>query len=205
MLVNSVNRIIVKNTDGKKDSQSTKKSEQKKGASGDSYEKAKPDSHVTYTVNLSALNRMKAELNTKLFELNALTNSSTKGQAYLFEYATGKIDWDNFSANFLKLRFQMIEFEVVTPEAQSEAEEMIGEDGYFGVKNTAKRILDFAKLFGGDNSRIGILKKAFMDGFDAAEKVWGDKLPEICYQTYDKVMEGFLEMEKEAGVETKEE
>ena len=76
------------------------------------------------------------------------------------------------------------------------AQEMISEKGEWGVEQTATRILDFAKAFsGGDPSKINLLRNAVEMGFKAAEKVWGGKLPEISYKTYDRIMEGFKEWE----------
>ncbi len=77
-----------------------------------------------------------------------------------------------------------------------EAKALIGEDGYWGVEQTANRILDFAKaLSGGDPSKISLLKDAVEKGFEQAAGVWGDELPEISQKTYDRIMEGFDEWE----------
>jgi len=74
------------------------------------------------------------------------------------------------------------------------AAEEIGEDGYYGVKQTSQRILDFAKaLSGGDPEKIEMLRDAFIKGFQMAEEIWGGKLPEISYETYDAVIKGFDE------------
>ena len=85
------------------------------------------------------------------------------------------------------------EFEVDEATMQR-AQEEIAEDGYYGVRQTSERILDFAKaLSGGDPSRIEMLREAFVKGFEEAERVWGGKLPDISYETYDAVMQGFDE------------
>ncbi|MDR1687495.1 MAG: hypothetical protein LBS21_02650 [Clostridiales bacterium] len=79
---------------------------------------------------------------------------------------------------------------------RAEAEEAISEDGYFGVKQTSERILNFAKaLSGGDPSKIATLRDAVEEGFAEAEKLWGDKLPQISYDTLDAVRKGFDEWE----------
>lgn len=81
---------------------------------------------------------------------------------------------------------------------RAEAKELVSEDGYFGVKQTSERILDFAKaLSGGDASKFETLKKATLDGFKAAEEVWGGEMPQITKDTYDAVMAGFDAWEKE--------
>lgn len=88
---------------------------------------------------------------------------------------------------------------------QLEAQAAIAEDGEWGVEQTANRILDFAKaLSGGDSSKIGLLRNAFQQGYDAAEKIWGGALPDISRQTYDKVMDGFKQWEEGGAAETAE-
>lgn len=84
----------------------------------------------------------------------------------------------------------------IDKETQAKAQAAISEDGEWGIDKTAARILDFAKaLSGGDPAKIDMLKDAVEKGFKAAEKIWGGKLPDICYKTLDKIMEGFKEWE----------
>ncbi|AFA49128.1 hypothetical protein [Acetobacterium woodii] len=86
----------------------------------------------------------------------------------------------------------------VDSETQAAAQDAISEDGYFGVNKTSERIVGFAKaLSGGDKSKIESLKNAFKEGFESAKKAFGGKLPDISQQTYDKVMQGFDDWEKE--------
>ncbi len=81
----------------------------------------------------------------------------------------------------------------------AQAKEDVSEDGYWGVKQTSERILDFAKaLSGGDSSKIDTLTDAIKKGFKQAEKLWGGELPEISGQTYDAVMQGIEDWKKEA-------
>lgn len=81
------------------------------------------------------------------------------------------------------------------------AKEDVSEDGYYGVKQTSQRILDFAvALTGGDPDKIEEMREAFKQGYQQAEATWGGELPDICKQTYDAVFEGFDKMAKEAGL-----
>lgn len=76
--------------------------------------------------------------------------------------------------------------------AKKKAQEEISEDGYWGVKQTSDRILDFAKaLSGNDSSKADLLLDAFKKGFEEATKTWGKDLPDISKQTYDAVVEKF--------------
>ncbi len=87
---------------------------------------------------------------------------------------------------------------IVDSETQAAAQDAISENGYFGVNKTSERIIGFAKaLSGGDKSKIESLKNAFIEGFESAKKAFGGKLPDISQQTYDKVMQGFDDWEKE--------
>jgi ribosome modulation factor len=87
----------------------------------------------------------------------------------------------------------------IDAETRAAAQEAIGEGGYYSVEETAKRILDFAvAISGGDPSKIDVLERAAMRGFQAAERMWGRELPEITRQTMDAVREGF-EQWRQAG------
>ncbi|MCR4851511.1 MAG: hypothetical protein K5870_09665 [Lachnospiraceae bacterium] len=83
----------------------------------------------------------------------------------------------------------------------AQAKEDISEDGYWGVKQTSQRILDFAvALTGGDPDKIEEMRSAFEKGYKMAEETWGGELPDICKQTYDAVFAGFDKMAEEAGL-----
>lgn len=72
------------------------------------------------------------------------------------------------------------------------------DDPEWGVDAVAGRILDFAKsLAGGDPSKIDMLRDAVKKGFEAAGAAWGDELPGISKRTYEKVMQGFDDWERE--------
>lgn len=78
----------------------------------------------------------------------------------------------------------------VDAETQKKAQEAISEDGYWGVKQTSDRIVEFATALAGDDSKaLEKMKDAFIKGFKQAEKTWGGKLPDISQRTYDAVIE----------------
>ena len=84
---------------------------------------------------------------------------------------------------------------------KAQAQEDISEDGYWGVKQTSGRILDFADALAGDDPKnIQKMYDAFKKGYAQAENTWGGELPEISKQTYDAVLEGFRKRAEEAGV-----
>ena len=78
-------------------------------------------------------------------------------------------------------------------------------EDFWGAEKTAARILDFAKsLAGDDKDAISTLRDAFEKGFGDSEKIWGDKLPDVCQDTYDLVQKGFDDWEKELSSENEE-
>jgi hypothetical protein len=86
----------------------------------------------------------------------------------------------------------MIEIDEAT---RLQAERDIADDGYFGVEQTSERILSFARAFAGDDpARQELMRDAFIAGFEAAQRAWGDDLPEISQRTFDAVMAGFDQM-----------
>ena len=78
----------------------------------------------------------------------------------------------------------------VDPETVAQAKKDVAEDGYWGVEQTASRIVDFAKaLTGGDASKVEEMRKAIEKGYKAATKTWGSDLPEISQKTNSRVNE----------------
>ena len=78
---------------------------------------------------------------------------------------------------------------------KAQAQEDISENGYWGVKQTSERILDFAKALARDDpDKLEKMRSAFEKGYTQAEKTWGGELPDISKQTFDAVMKGFDEL-----------
>ncbi|PLX84115.1 MAG: hypothetical protein C0617_09295 [Desulfuromonas sp.] len=79
----------------------------------------------------------------------------------------------------------------LTPE---EAQDLVAEDGFFGVEQTADRVVDFAVgLAGGDPGRFEAIMTGVEEGFRQAEEAWGGKLPEISYETLEAIREKMAE------------
>lgn len=80
----------------------------------------------------------------------------------------------------------------VDPATRAQAQADIAEDGYYGVKQTASRLFDFASaLAGDDEEKMKEMQAAIEKGFKKAEKTWGGKLPGISYDTMDAVNKMF--------------
>ncbi len=88
----------------------------------------------------------------------------------------------------------------ITELSQDEAKELISEDGYFSVKNTAMRIFDFAAAQAGDDpEKLQAVRDAVLKGFKEAEQLFGGKLPDISHDTLDKVLEMLDEKIRDLG------
>jgi hypothetical protein len=97
----------------------------------------------------------------------------------------------NFEEQGLATKISMgdtsVDIESLTPE---EAQELVAEDGYFGVEQTSERIFQNAvSIAGGDPARLDAIMQGVEEGFAEAEKAFGGTLPDISYETRDAVME----------------
>lgn len=137
----------------------------------------------TYTPNTNLINKLKADADARTAQLRSLVEKMMTGQANT--YGKANDIWSFLrEGNF-----------TVDPATKAQAQADIAEDGYWGVKQTSSRILDFATaLTGGDPDKIEEMRAAFEKGYKQAEKTWGGKLPDISRQTYDAVMKGFDDM-----------
>jgi hypothetical protein len=86
----------------------------------------------------------------------------------------------------------------LTETERAEALNLISEEGYFGVTQTAERIMSFARALVGDNANEADIEKmraAVQKGFDQVAKMFGgfNKLPQISRDTHNAVMSAFDE------------
>ncbi|MCR4989255.1 MAG: hypothetical protein K6A38_00120 [Lachnospiraceae bacterium] len=139
-------------------------------------------SKKTYVPNEELIAKMKADAEERTAQLKSLVEKIILKQA---EKGSNIFD-------FLGQEY--------SAEDIAKAKEDVSEDGYWGVKQTSQRILDFAvALTGGDPDKIDEMKAAFEKGYKTAEKTWGGELPDLCKQTFDAVLAGFDKMAEEAG------
>lgn len=70
--------------------------------------------------------------------------------------------------------------------AKAQAQELISEDGYYGVKQTSERLFDFASALAGDDEEtMRKMQAAIEKGYKEATKTWGKELPSICKETLE--------------------
>ena len=133
-----------------------------------------------YKQDTALVNKLKADAEARTAQLRSLVEKIMLGQGN----AIGTAD-DIWS--FLRTGNFTVD---AATKAQAQAD--IAEDGYWGVKQTSDRIIDFAKaLCGGDPDKIEEMREAFEKGFKQAEETWGGELPDISQRTYEAVMEKF--------------
>lgn len=132
---------------------------------------AKDSNKVTDYSSIVA--NMKQELSTKNTQLQNLVNELLGKQA---EKYTSLAD--------------MFKNITVDPATIAQAQEDIGEDGYWGIEQTSDRLVSMAQaLSGGDATKADTLIAAMEKGFKQATEAWGEDLPDICRQTVDAATE----------------
>lgn len=84
--------------------------------------------------------------------------------------------------------------------SQSEAAELVSEDGIFGITQTSERIANFViNGAGGDEDRFRAGREGMLQGFKDAEAMWGGELPEISQKTMQAAIEMVDKAMHEAG------
>ncbi len=173
----SAQPVATKEKPAEETAQTAKASEPEVGAV---YEKSDAAASSGIYAKPDIVAQMKADAERRTAQLQSLVEKLIAQQAA----ADGKVNniWD-------MLRTGQVE---VDPETRAQAEADIAEDGYWGVKQTSDRIVEFAQALAGDDpAKLGEMKEAFLKGFKMAEKTWGGELPEISQKTYDAVLEKF--------------
>lgn len=200
MSVNSVNNVssaayaASTQSSATKAAESTNTSKNTSSSEGAVYEKGsttKTSSSNGIYSKSDIVARMKRDTETRTAQLRSLVEKMMTSQGSKIGQA------DDMWRFLAKGNF------TVSADVKAQAQADIAEDGYWGVKQTSDRIVEFAKaLTGGDSSKAEEMRAAFEKGFKAATGAWGSKLPSISQQTYDAVMEKFDDW---AGKTTEEE
>jgi len=77
-----------------------------------------------------------------------------------------------------------------------QAQELVSEDGFFGVSQTTDRIMNFAMAMvgeGASDAQIENMRAAVQRGFDDVARMFGgfDKLPQVTRDTHSAIMQRF--------------
>lgn len=145
---------------------------------------------TTYTRDTVTLSEISKQVEAKLAPLRATVEKLITQQNIRSGTASG-LSYDDIMEKYdgkLKEFYENLE---VDDDTRLKAQEDISEDGFWGVKQTAARAVEFAKaLAGGDRSKVDALKQAIEEGYKAAEKAWGGELPDICQKTQAATLQG---------------
>lgn len=189
---------LVSKIKGSSTSTDAKTSETKTDDTGVVYEPTKNTEQSTSTkkntkVDSETIAKLKADADARLSQLQGIVEQLITKQGKASDQVS---IWSQF-------RQGVLDGSITVDEATAkQAQEDISEDGYWGVKQTSERILDFAKaLTGGDASKVEEMRKAIEKGFSQAAKLWGDELPEISQKTHEAVMKGLDEWAKESSAQ----
>lgn len=154
-----------------------------KAYSGESatYEKGSIEPKATYSINkmskeerAALVNQLKADAEQRQSQFLDIVRKTISGQAGAFGKANDDSIWRTLaSGNF-----------TVDAATKAQAQKDIGEDGYWGVKQTSQRLFDFASALAGDDvEKMKEMQAAMEKGFKQATKSWGGKLPGISHDT----------------------
>lgn len=147
------------------------------------------NSRISPEERQATIDQLKADAEARYSQLQDLVNKLMNQQKDTYQLSLSDL--------FKKVKDGEIK---VDPEIVEQAKKDVADDGYWGVEQTATRIVDFAKaLTGSDPSQIDKMRKAIEKGFGLAKKDWGDDLPEISSKTYDRVNELLDEWAKSAN------
>lgn len=94
----------------------------------------------------------------------------------------------------------------ITPEMRAEAQELVSEDGFYGVRQTSERILALVDALAGTDpngleGRLEVLRGAAERAFENVRNMFGGNLPEISELTIEAVRQGFEERLEAARAE----
>ncbi|RKM61756.1 MULTISPECIES: hypothetical protein [unclassified Butyrivibrio] len=164
---------------------------QEKAQAAAVYEKSdeKQASSSQNTDRTKIIKQMQADVAARQQQLLDIVQKMMGKQAKAYGIANSENDEDSIWKFLAKGDF------TVDAATKAQAEADIAEDGYWGVKQTSERILDFAKTLAGDDpEKLEKMRAAFEKGYAQAEKTWGGELPDISKRTFDAVMKGFDEL-----------
>jgi len=153
----------------------------------------------TYTKDTVKLSEINKQVEMKLASLRGAVENLFNMQSVKTGEANG-LNYDQIMEKYdgkLKEFYQNLK---VDDSTRLTAQQEISEDGFWGVKQTSERAIEFAKaLSGGDPSKIALLKNSIEEAYKAAEKAWGGELPEISRQTQEATLKGLDDWAKEAA------
>lgn len=144
----------------------------------DIYESLATKTDVTYTNPAFDMNAMAVQ---------SLMNENEDIQGSVMELVTDMLKRQGYTEEQIqKGEFGEIKVDEIT---QEKAKELIGPGGLLSPENVSDRIVNFSiAVFGGDTSKIDIIRSSINRGFAEAEKILG-QLAEVSNETYELIQE----------------
>ncbi len=107
--------------------------------------------------------------------------------SFSFEFQ-GSLAEDNFQRDYEAFQSFLSDIgyggKPIAQLSQNEAAELVSDDGFFGIDNTAQRIADFVIMgAGSDEDMLRAGREGMLQGFKEAEAMWGGELPDISQKT----------------------
>ncbi len=115
---------------------------------------------------------------------NAIAQGALAGAQEVLDYLSGKQ-----SQGGMDLANIGYEGKPITDLTSDEANELLSDDGFFGITQTSDRVANFVFSFSGDD--IELLEKGregVVQGFEEALKLFGGELPEISHKTQERTL-----------------
>lgn len=132
-------------------------------------------------------------------------NGKNISTAYLFEFtskmekkSSSTFNGQSFIDDFKKLKEALSKIDTASTGyegkkldelTQGEAKELVSTNGFFGQDQTSKRLANF--VLSGASDNLSLLKAGragIQQGFNDAEKIWGEKLPDLSYATLNDAL-----------------
>jgi hypothetical protein len=143
------------------------------------------ESAVKVNISMNAQYILYAMNSSTIAEDNTLTQAGlTTNQQNVLDFLSGKE-----TTNGMSLKNIGYEGKPITELTQNEAEELVSDEGFFGVTQTSNRVSDFVFSFAGED--LDLLQKGrdgIVQGFEEAKKMFGEELPEISYKTQERTL-----------------
>lgn len=149
-----------------------------------SLEKTLNDSAVAVRLSMNAQIVLFSMNTSELTEKSAIAQGALSGSEEILEFLSGKTTSSGMSLSNIGY-----DGKPITELSVDEANELLSEDGFFGIEQTSDRVANFVFSFAGDD--IELLEKGragVVQGFEEALKMFGGELPEISYKTQERTL-----------------
>ena len=178
------------------------------------YEKGSTQPSATYNIKkmskeerAALVNQLKADSEQRQNQFLDIVRKTISGQANAFGTAHDFTSWEPASFEASDSIWKTLASGNFTVDAatKAQAQKDIGEDGYWGVKQTSQRLFDFASVLAGDDvDKMKEMQAAMEKGFKQATKSWDRKLPSISQDTLSAANKLFEDYYNSKGIQTDE-